>query len=478
METENNTKGIHDRRYIKALVESSEELDLRVFIIGGWVRDLLLYRESMDMDFVVEGSGIAIAENLAKKLKANLAVFKNFGTAMVKFNDGNQSVELEFVGARKESYRRNSRKPIIEDGTLQDDQERRDFTINAMAIEISKEKKSTIIDPFGGLEDLDNRIIKTPLDPDITFSDDPLRMLRAIRFASQLNFTIEEETFAAIKRNKDRLDIISTERVTSELNKIILSPIPSYGFNLLNDTGILEIIFPELTDLAGVDKRGHLGHKDNFYHTLEVLDNISLHTNDLFLRWAAILHDIGKAPTKRFVNGIGWTFHGHEFVGYKMIPNLFKRMKLPMNEKMRYVQKLVKLHLRPIALIENKVTDSAIRRLLFEASNDVEDLMTLCHADITSKNQKKVKQFHRNFEKVQVKLIELEEKDKLRNWQPPIDGDEIMKTFDIQPCRAVGDIKTIIREAILEGTIESNHEAAYELMISEGKKLGYSIAKK
>ncbi len=328
------------------------------------------------------------------------------------------------------------------------------------------------------MDDLDNRIIKTPLDPDITFSDDPLRMLRAIRFASQLSFTIEEETFAAIKRNKERLDIISTERITSELNKIILSPQPSYGFNLLNDSGILEIIFPELTDLHGVDKRGDKGHKDNFYHTLEVLDNISLHTNDLFLRWSAILHDIGKASTKRFVNGIGWTFHGHEFVGSKMVPQIFKRMKLPMNEKMRYVQTLVKLHLRPIALIENKVTDSAIRRLLFEASNDVEDLMTLCHADITSKNQKKVKQFHRNFEKVQVKLIELEEKDKLRNWQPPIDGEEIMATFNIQPCRAVGDIKTVIREAILEGTIDNNHEAAYELMLSEGKKLGYSIPKK
>ena len=472
MNLDDNIEGVLNRKYIRQIVKSSEELNLRVFIIGGWVRDMLLHRESTDMDFVVEGSGIAIAENLAKRLNASLTVFKNFGTAMVKFKDNKEITELEFVGARKESYRRNSRKPIIENGSLQDDQDRRDFTINAMAIELTDEQSNNIIDPFGGLNDLDNRIIKTPLDPDITFSDDPLRMLRAIRFASQLSFTIEPETFKALERNKDRLEIISTERITSELNKIILSPQPSYGFNLLYETGILDIIFPELVALRGVETIDGKSHKDNFYHTLEVLDNISLQTNNLFLRWAALLHDIGKAPTKRFAKGFGWTFHGHEFVGSKMVPQIFGKFKLPMNEKMRYVQNLVKLHLRPISLIENKVTDSAIRRLLFEASNNIEDLMTLCHADITSKNERKVQKFHRNFELVQIKLIELEEKDKLRNWQPPIDGDEIMKAFDIKPCKAIGDIKNTIREAILDGKIENNHQAAKELMIEEGNKLG------
>ena len=475
MKLEDNIEDVLKRKYIRQIVKSAEELDIRVFIIGGWVRDMLLHRESTDMDFVVEGSGIALAENLSQRLKAKLTVFKNFGTAMVKFNDNDESVELEFVGARKESYRRNSRKPIIEDGSLQDDQDRRDFTINAMAIELKNEQNDSIIDPFGGLDDLDNRIIKTPLDPDITFSDDPLRMLRAIRFASQLNFTIEEETFKALERNKDRLEIISTERITSELNKIILSPMPSYGFNLLDETGILDIIFPELVALKGVKTIEGKSHKDNFYHTLEVLDNISLHTNNLYLRWAAILHDIGKASTKRFVKGFGWTFHGHEFIGSKMVPDIFNRMKLPMNEKMRFVQNLVRLHLRPISLIENHVTDSAIRRLLFEASNDIEALMTLCHADITSKNERKVKKFHRNFELVQIKLIELEEKDKLRNWQPPIDGDEIMKAFNLTPCRAIGDIKNTIREAILDGKIDNNYEAAHKLMIEEGKKLGFVV---
>ena len=475
MKLEDNIEDVLKRKYIRQIVKSAEELDIRVFIIGGWVRDMLLHRESTDMDFVVEGSGIALAENLSQRLKAKLTVFKNFGTAMVKFNDNSESVELEFVGARKESYRRNSRKPIIEDGSLQDDQDRRDFTINAMAIELKNEQNDSIIDPFGGLDDLDNRIIKTPLDPDITFSDDPLRMLRAIRFASQLNFTIEEETFKALERNKDRLEIISTERITSELNKIILSPMPSYGFNLLDETGILDIIFPELVALKGVKTIEGKSHKDNFYHTLEVLDNISMHTNNLYLRWAAILHDIGKASTKRFVKGFGWTFHGHEFIGSKMVPDIFNRMKLPMNEKMRFVQNLVRLHLRPISLIENHVTDSAIRRLLFEASNDIEALMTLCHADITSKNERKVKKFHRNFELVQIKLIELEEKDKLRNWQPPIDGDEIMKAFNLTPCRAIGDIKNTIREAILDGKIDNNYEAAHKLMIEEGKKLGFVV---
>ncbi|MCK5847165.1 MAG: HD domain-containing protein [Bacteroidales bacterium] len=478
MKINKNTEEVLNKKYIRQICKSANSLDLRVFIIGGWVRDMLLFRESTDMDFVVEGSGIAVAEDVAKKLKAHLAIFKNFGTAMVKFKDKNESIELEFVGARKESYRRDSRKPIIEDGSLQDDQERRDFTINAMAIEITEPQKFDIIDPFGGISDLENRIIKTPLDADITFSDDPLRMLRAIRFATQLNFTIEKETFDAIARNKDRLEIISTERITTELNKIILSPEPSYGFNLLDEAGILDIIFPEFTALKGIETREGKSHKDNFYHTLEVLDNISLHTNNLYLRWAAILHDIGKAPTKRFIKSIGWTFHGHEFVGSKMVPILFNRFKLPMNEKMRYVQNLVRLHLRPISLVENTVTDSAIRRLLFEASDSIDDLMTLCHADITSKNEKKVKQYHRNFEQVQVKIIELEEKDKLRNWQPPIDGDVIMKTFDITPCRAIGDIKTAIREAIIDGEIENNYEAAFNKMLAVGSKLGYTPKKK
>ena len=477
MKLDQSTLQILDKKYIRQIVKSASKHNLRVFIIGGWVRDMLLHRESMDMDFVVEGSGITIAEDVAKELKAHLAIFKNFGTAMVKFNDGDEGIELEFVGARKESYRRGSRKPIVEDGSLQDDQDRRDFTINAMAIELTKDQSSNVIDPFNGLQDLENRIIKTPLDSDITFSDDPLRMLRAIRFASQLNFTIEEETYKAISRNKDRLDIISTERITSELNKIILSPQPSYGFNLLDETGILDIIFPELTALKGVETREGKSHKDNFYHTLEVLDNISLYTNNLYLRWSAILHDIGKAPTKRFVKGFGYTFHGHEFVGSKMVPEIFNKFKLPMNDKMKYVQNMVRLHLRPIALVENTVTDSAVRRLLFESGDNVDDLMTLCHADITSKNERKVKKFHRNFEHVQVKLIEIEEKDKLRNWQPPIDGAEIMKAFNIQPCRAIGDIKNAIREAILDGAIENNHQAAYELMIKIGKELGYTIAK-
>ncbi len=475
MKLDTKTSGILNEDYIRKVAETASELNLRVFIIGGWVRDMLLYRDSTDMDFVVEGSGITIAEKLAKKLNAHLAVFKNFGTAMVKFERNSETIELEFVGARKESYRRDSRKPIIEDGSLKDDQERRDFTINAMAIEITNNQTNDIIDPFNGIDDLNNRIIKTPLDPDITFSDDPLRMLRAIRFASQLNFNIESETFKAIHRNKDRLSIISTERITSELNKIILSPQPSYGFTLLLDSGILEIIFPELVALKGVEKREGKSHKDNFYHTLEVLDNISLFTNNLYLRWAALLHDIGKASTKRFVKGSGWTFHGHEFVGYKMVPQIFKKLKLPMNDKMRYVQKLVRLHLRPISLIENSVTDSAIRRLLFEASDDIEDLMTLCHADITSKNEKKVKKFHKNFEHVQQKLIELEEKDKLRNWQPPIDGEVIMETFGLAPCKAVGDIKNTIREAIIEGIIENTHDAAWQLMLEEGSKLGLKV---
>ncbi len=472
MSEADNIIEILNKPHIRAIYEVASEHKVRVFIIGGWVRDFLLKRGSKDMDFVVEGSGIEIAKNVAQKLNAHLSVFKSFGTAMVKMKDDDDEMEFEFVGARKESYRDNSRNPKVEDGSLEDDQNRRDFTINAMAVELTNPQNDTIIDPFEGLSDLNNGIIRTPLDPNITFSDDPLRIMRAIRFATQLNFTIEESTYNAIKKNRNRIKIITTERISTELNKIIMSPKPSIGFKILYDTGLLDIIFPELAALQGVEKIGNKTHKDNFYHTLEVLDNICPFTDNLYLRWAALLHDIAKAPTKRFVKERGWTFHGHEHLGSKMVPKIFKRFKMPMHDKMRYVQKLVRLHLRPIVLVEDSATDSAVRRLLYEAGDDIDDLMTLCHADITSKNQKKVKQFHRNFNTVKLKLVELEEKDKLRNWQPPIDGDEIMKIFGIGPSRTIGDLKSIVREAILEGEIENNHEAAYKLMIEAADKMG------
>jgi poly(A) polymerase len=460
-------------KIFEVITEEAGKLQVETYIIGGYVRDMILRKASKDIDVVCVGSGIQLAQAVAGNFgeKANLSVFKNFGTAQVKYKD----TEIEFVGARKESYNRDSRKPIVENGTLEDDLKRRDFTINALAICINKEKFGELIDPFNGLQDMEDLLIRTPLDPDITFSDDPLRMLRAARFASQLGFFIESETFEAIERNKSRLEIISKERIADELNKIILSPCPSIGLDLLDKTGLLEMILPELTALKGIETKEGIGHKDNFSHTLKVLDNLARTSDNLWLRWAALFHDIGKSKSKRFDPKTGWTFHAHEFFGMKMLKEIFQRMKLPLNEKLKYVEKLVSLHMRPIVLSDDEVTDSAIRRLLFEAGDDIDDLMLLCEADITSKNPEKVRQFLANFKLVRNKLKEIEEKDRIRNFQPPIDGLQIMKMFNLPPGRTVGELKSAIKDAILDGVIPNEYDAVYNFLLKTAAgKLNFS----
>jgi poly(A) polymerase len=458
------------------IAEQAKAMNAEAFVVGGYVRDIFLKRDSKDIDVVVTGSGIDLAKKVAHALpdKVHVNYFKNFGTAMIKLED----LELEFVGARKESYRSDSRKPIVESGTIEDDQKRRDFTINAMAIHLTENNFGELVDPFNGIQDLHDKVIRTPLNPDITFSDDPLRMMRAIRFASQLHFEIHPVALKAIKHNKERISIVSMERITNELNKIILSSKPSVGFKLLFDTGLLQIIFPEFCALQGVDYVNGKGHKDNFYHTLEVLDNVSKLSDNLWLRWAAILHDIAKPLTKRFEQGHGWTFHGHEDKGARMVKGIFRHFKLPMNEKMKFVEKLVQLHLRPIVLAQDVVTDSAVRRLLFDAGDDIDPLMMLCHADVTTKNEYKMRKYKQNFELVKEKLREVEEKDKLRNWEPPISGNDIIHVFDLRPGREVGIIKTAIREAILEGDIPNDFDAAYEFMLKKGNELGLTPKRK
>ena len=470
MDNINEIQKYLNSKIFKIISQSAEELSMQAFVIGGYVRDYYLNRPSSDIDVVVLGSGLEMAQMVQSKLgkRAHASYFKNFGTAQVVY----EGLEVEFVGARKESYRRESRKPIVENGTLEDDQNRRDFTINALAWSLNAENFGTLIDPFEGMRDMQWKIIRTPLDPNVTFSDDPLRMLRGIRFASQLGFFIEEKTFQAICDNKERIEIVSKERIIDELNKIMLSPQPSIGWLLLEKSGLLKLVFPELAKLRGVEVKNGRAHKDNFEHTMQVLDKVASNSNDLWLRWAALLHDIGKPSTKKWDDKIGWTFHNHNYIGEKMIPGIFKRMKLPLNEKMKYVQKMVSLHMRPIVLVEDVVTDSAVRRLLFEAADDLEDLMTLCEADITSKNEEKVKRFLANFKLVREKLKEIEEKDHIRNFQPPISGNQIMEMFDLQPCREVGDLKTSLKDAILDGVIPNEYEAAYQFILAKAAEMG------
>lgn len=461
-------------KIFKTLSDVMAAENAEAYVIGGYVRDCLLKRDhpEKDIDIVVIGSGINFARKVARKLGPGIkvTVFRNFGTAMFKYNE----YEVEFVGARKESYDRNSRKPVVENGTLEDDQKRRDFTINALAISINRKTWGELLDPFNGINDLKNKLIKTPLDPDKTFDDDPLRMMRAIRFATQLNFHIDDNTFDSIKKNAERIRIVSAERIVTELNKIIMCEHPSRGFILLEKAGLLSVIFPELDSMKGVEKKEGKAHKDNFHHSIKVLDNISKESDNVWLRWAALLHDIAKPLTKKYSNESGWSFHGHEYLGAKMIPEIFRKLKLPLNDKMKYVQKMIDLHLRPIALSQEIVTDSAIRRLLFEAGDDIDDLMMLCEADITSKNEDKKSQHLENFRKVRIKLREIEEKDAIRNFQPPIGGDEIISTFRIKPGKEVGIIKNAIREAILDGIIPNEYEAARKFMIEKGEAMGFT----
>lgn len=462
-------------KIFNVLSEAADDINVEAYVIGGFVRDFFLKRgKAEDIDVVAVGSGIELAKKVSEKLpgKPPVKVFKTYGTAMLKIFD----LEVEFVGARKESYTENSRNPEVEQGTLADDQNRRDFTINALALQLNKKDFGKLLDPFKGLEDLKTQLIKTPLDPEVTFSDDPLRMIRAIRFASQLHFKIDQKSIQAIKDHAERIDIVSKERVVTELNKILESEKPSVGFKLLHDTNLLQRILPELTHLEGIDEIDGQKHKDNFWHTLEVVDNISLETKDVWLRWAALLHDIGKAPTKRFHKKIGWTFHGHEFKGSKMVYQLFKRLKLPLNDKMKLVQKLVLLSSRPIAIVDDDVTDSAVRRLIFDAGDHLDDLMMLCEADITTKNPNRYKKYHNNFKVVRNRIQEVEERDKVRNFQPPVSGKEIMETFQIEPCREVGEIKAKIKEAILDGDIPNDYEAAFQYMLKEGESRGFKQA--
>ena len=465
-----------DHQVFRAIAETAEREKVETYVIGGFVRDLLLYGEGApprDIDIVVIGSGIQMAESVRSAIpgEVRFTVYRNFGTALLKWD----ATEIEFVGARKESYRRNSRKPIVENGTLEDDQNRRDFTINALAISLNRDTFGMLLDPFNGLKHLEEKLIVTPLDPLQTFSDDPLRMLRGIRFAARLGFRIERRTLEAMTRQRERIGIVSQERITDEINKIMLSPDPGRGFLLLDRTGLLEIILPELHQMKGVEEVDGQFHKDNFLHTLKVLDNIARRSDDLWLRWAALLHDVAKPRTRKYEPGTGWTFHGHEFIGARMIPGIFRRLRLPLNEKMKYVQKLVQLHLRPIVLSQETVTDSAVRRLIFDAGNDLEDLMTLCEADITSKNERTVKRHMKNFEIVRQKIVELEEKDSIRNFQPPISGDDIQFVFGIEPSKPVGIIKNAIKDAILDGEIPNEFEAAYRKMIETASGLGLTV---